>query len=113
MHSSQELPELPQPNVDLSAAEPIISGEWLQVASARRLSQGSLSVWEALDRLSAVREPGCSDAPIPNLAQQALQTAEACRLAHPQQDWLHLVALIHELGKLLAHPRYTYVFYSR
>ena len=86
--------------------------EMLQVASARRLSQGTLSIWEALDRLSAVREPGCSDAPMPDLAQQALQTAEACRLAHPQQDWLHLVALIHELGKLLAHPRYTYVFYS-
>lgn len=26
-----------------------------------------------------------------------------CRLAYPEEDWLHLVGLIHDLGKLLAH----------
>lgn len=76
-----------------------------QVASARRLSRGSYSVWEALEKLSTVKEPCCPDPETPNLTEQALLTAEACRHAHPQQEWLHLVALIHELGKLLAHTR--------
>ena len=73
--------------------------------ATRRLVRGSFSIWEALDQLSTVQAPGCRHDAVPNLAQQALQTAEMCRLAYPQQDWLHLVALIHELGKLLAHPR--------
>ena len=37
------------------------------------------------------------------LKDHAFQTAELCRLAHPDHDWLHLVGLIHGLGKLLAH----------
>ena len=40
------------------------------------------------------------------LMEHAFQTAEACRLAHPEADWLHLVGLLHGLGKLLAHPRF-------
>lgn len=42
-----------------------------------------------------------------SLFDHAIQTAELCRLAHPQQDWLHLVGLIHGLGKLMALPRYA------
>lgn len=38
-----------------------------------------------------------------SLKEHALQTAELCRAAHPDKDWLHLVGLMHGLGKLLAH----------
>lgn len=31
----------------------------------------------------------------------ALQSAEACRKAYPDLDWLHLTCLIHDLGKVL------------
>jgi inositol oxygenase len=33
----------------------------------------------------------------------ALQTAESCRKARPDDDWLHLTGFIHDLGKVLAH----------
>ena len=41
-----------------------------------------------------------------SLVEHALRTAEACRQAYPQHDWLHLIGLIHGLGKLLAAPEY-------
>jgi inositol oxygenase len=44
-----------------------------------------------------------SDPGIP-LLEHAKQTAELCRLRFPDKDWMHLVGLIHGLGKLLAHP---------
>lgn len=40
-----------------------------------------------------------------SLLEHALQTAELCRMHHPDKDWLHLVGLLHGLGKLLAHRR--------
>ncbi|EIE21644.1 DUF706-domain-containing protein [Coccomyxa subellipsoidea C-169] len=40
-----------------------------------------------------------------SLPEHAAMTAEACRAAFPDLDWLHLVGLIHSLGKLLAHKR--------
>lgn len=72
-----------------------------------------MTVWEALDKLDELREyeaalrsaagaphldPGMS------LKEHALQTAELCRLAHPDLEWLPLIGLMHGLGKLLAHP---------
>lgn len=45
---------------------------------------------------------GSSTAEVP-LLQHAYQTAELCRLAHPDKEWLHVVGLIHSLGNLLAH----------
>uniref|UniRef100_A0AAU8BTV4 Inositol oxygenase n=1 Tax=Citrus maxima TaxID=37334 RepID=A0AAU8BTV4_CITMA len=35
-----------------------------------------------------------------------LQTAEAIRRDHPHEHWLHLTALIHDLGKVLLHPAF-------
>ena len=41
-----------------------------------------------------------------SLVEHAVRTAEACRQAYPQHDWLHLIGLIHGLGKLQAAPEY-------
>jgi len=38
--------------------------------------------------------------------EHAMQTAEAIRAAYPDKDWLHFAAFIHDLGKVLAHPRF-------
>jgi predicted HD phosphohydrolase len=35
--------------------------------------------------------------------EHSFQTAEILRAAYPKDDWLHLVGLIHGLGKLLCH----------
>uniref|UniRef100_A0A251SX95 Inositol oxygenase n=1 Tax=Helianthus annuus TaxID=4232 RepID=A0A251SX95_HELAN len=35
-----------------------------------------------------------------------IATAEAIRKDYPDQDWLHLTALIHDLGKVLLHPSF-------
>ena len=69
-------------------------------------------MWGALEKLQRLREyetlllapsdPGL-DGSLP-LLPHALRTAEACRRAFPQHDWLHLVGLLHGLGKLLASP---------
>lgn len=74
------------------------------------LARARLGVWEALERLNSLREYEAAllsddeglDPDMP-LLEHAMQTAEACRAAHPSQDWLHLAGLIHGLGKLLAH----------
>lgn len=38
---------------------------------------------------------------VPNI-YHAFQTAERIREQHPDQDWFHLVGLIHDLGKVMA-----------
>lgn len=82
----------------------------LQAALFGQLNQGKLGIWEALQQLDSLDEHSrvqiCRGAdPQMSLFDHAVQTAELCRLAHPQQDWLHLVGLIHSLGKLMALPR--------
>ncbi|GLC39446.1 hypothetical protein PLESTB_001349600 [Pleodorina starrii] len=79
------------------------------------LDKAQLSVWEALQTLNELREyeavlmaEGGEAQDVSNLSllDHAFQTAELCRLHHPDLDWLHLVGLMHGLGKLLAHRRF-------
>jgi inositol oxygenase len=60
-------------------------------------------IWEALELLNTVVDASDPDTALPQL-QHCLQAAEAARATHPADDWLHLTALIHDLGKVLAHP---------
>ena len=75
------------------------------------LRRATLRVWDALDLLGTLREYETAlleeEGLDPTLAlhEHAGQTAEACRAAFPDLDWLHLVGLLHSLGKLLAHKR--------
>ncbi|GAB4821790.1 hypothetical protein N2152v2_008836 [Parachlorella kessleri] len=83
-----------------------------QAAVYSPLNRAEMDVWEALGALDSLREYetallGDDDCdPSLGLKEHALQTAEACRLAYPEEDWLHLVGLIHDLGKLLAHRQW-------
>ena len=82
-----------------------------QAALSAPLRRASLGVWEALDLLGTLREYETAlleeEGLDPTLAlpEHAAATAEACRAAFPDLDWLHLVGLLHSLGKLLAHKR--------
>lgn len=76
-----------------------------------RLDRAEMGVWEALELLGTLREYETAlleeegtDADLP-LPEHAAMTAEACRAAFPDLDWLHLVGLIHSLGKIIAHKR--------
>lgn len=85
----------------------------LQAAAFGQLNKAKLGVWEALQQLNGLEEHSMHDhhtvdQPQISLFDHAVQTAELCRLAHPQQDWLHLVGLIHSLGKLMALPRFEH-----
>ena len=88
-----------------------------QASMFATLDRAEMDVWEALSSLNELREyeaalmAGAStsarlDPDLP-LRDHALQTAELCRLAHPDKDWLHLVGLMHGLGKLLAHKMWV------
>jgi inositol oxygenase len=81
-----------------------------QAAQFAPLNRASMDVWEALDLLNTLREyesallgnTSLCDPDMP-LLDHAFQTAEACRIAFPQHEWMPIVGLIHGLGKLLAH----------
>ena len=84
----------------------------MQAARYAQLDRAEMGIWEALELLgnlreyeTALMEEEGTDADMP-LPEHAAMTAEACRAAFPDLDWLHLVGLIHSLGKLLAHKRY-------
>jgi inositol oxygenase len=57
------------------------------------------SMWEALERLNELVDDSDPDTDLPQIAH-ALQTAEKAR-ADNQPDWLQLVGLIHDAGKML------------
>lgn len=59
-----------------------------------------LTLWEMLEHLESVVDDSDPDTDLPQ-SQHAFQTAERLRREHPGQDWLHLVGLIHDCGKML------------
>jgi inositol oxygenase len=76
------------------------------------LSLGEIDIWSALENLQDLREYEAAlsgndecDPDMP-LLEHAFQCAEICRPKFPEDDWMALVALIHGLGKLLAHPNF-------
>lgn len=57
---------------------------------------------EALELLASFVDQSDPDAAFAN-SLHAYQTAEEIRAAHPDDDWLHLTGLIHDLGKVMDH----------
>ena len=65
------------------------------------LSRGSFSIKEIIALVDSVVDDSDPDTALPNSVHD-FQTAESIRAAHPDKDWLHLVGLLHDLGKVLA-----------
>jgi len=67
-----------------------------------------MTIWEASEMLNDIVDESDPDVDIPQIYHN-LQTAEAIRKAYPGEewDWLHLTGFIHDLGKLLLHPRFA------
>lgn len=70
-----------------------------------RLNRMEMSIWECCELLNDVVDDSDPDLDEPQI-QHLLQTAEAIRKDYPNQDWLHLTALIHDLGKVLLLPSF-------
>ena len=64
-----------------------------------------MDIWDAIKRLDSIVDDSDPDLDIPQI-HHAYQTAERLRLKYPDLDWLHLVGLIHDLGKVLTLPEF-------
>ncbi|CAL1388019.1 unnamed protein product [Linum trigynum] len=70
-----------------------------------KLEKGEMSIWECCEVLNDIVDDSDPDLDEPQI-MHLLQTAEAIRKDYPNEDWLHLTALIHDLGKILIHPNF-------
>jgi len=59
------------------------------------------TIREALVKLNDLIDESDPDTDLPNIVH-AFQSAERARAEYPHLDWLHLTALIHDLGKVMA-----------
>ncbi|CAN0429851.1 unnamed protein product [Lampetra planeri] len=66
-----------------------------------RMERTRMSIMKALAEMDLMVDESDPDVDFPN-SFHAYQTAEAIRQAHPDKDWLQLVGLIHDLGKIMA-----------
>ncbi|PIN01212.1 Aldehyde reductase [Handroanthus impetiginosus] len=70
-----------------------------------KLDKLEMSIWECCELLNEVVDDSDPDLDEPQI-EHLLQTAEAIRKDNPTEDWLHLTALIHDLGKVLLLPSF-------
>ncbi|XP_022987889.1 inositol oxygenase 2-like [Cucurbita maxima] len=71
----------------------------------KKMDRVEMSIWECCELLNDVVDDSDPDLDEPQI-QHLLQTAEAIRKDYPDEDWLHLTALIHDLGKVLLLPSF-------
>ncbi|RZS15685.1 hypothetical protein BHM03_00047576 [Ensete ventricosum] len=70
-----------------------------------KLDRVEMSIWECIELLNELVDESDPDLDEPQI-EHLLQTAEAIRKDYPDEDWLHLTGLIHDLGKVLLHPSF-------
>ncbi|XVE57429.1 hypothetical protein DITRI_Ditri04bG0090200 [Diplodiscus trichospermus] len=71
----------------------------------KKLDKAEMGIWECCELLNEVIDDSDPDLDEPQI-QHLLQSAEAIRKDYPNEDWLHLTALIHDLGKILILPKF-------
>lgn len=64
-----------------------------------------MTIWQAINRLDSIIDDSDPDTSQSQIIH-AFQTAENLRSKFPNDDWLHLVGLIHDLGKVLLLPEF-------
>ncbi|XP_033128034.1 inositol oxygenase 1 isoform X4 [Brassica rapa] len=70
-----------------------------------KLNRTEMSIWECCELLNEFIDESDPDLDEPQI-EHLLQTAEAIRKDYPDEDWLHLTGLIHDLGKVLLHSSF-------
>uniref|UniRef100_A0ACD5WGY0 Uncharacterized protein n=1 Tax=Avena sativa TaxID=4498 RepID=A0ACD5WGY0_AVESA len=81
------------------------SSSRVQGRDMRVSTKKKMTIWECMELLNEVVDDSDPDLDLPQI-QRLLQTAEAIHKDHPNDDWLHLTRLIHDLGKMLLHPNF-------
>mmetsp|Transcript_2776 Transcript_2776/g.7266 ORF Transcript_2776/g.7266 Transcript_2776/m.7266 type:complete len:291 (+) Transcript_2776:64-936(+) len=66
-----------------------------------KFDKTEMTIWEAIELLDTLVDDSDPDTALPNSLHD-FQTAERIRQAHPDKDWMHLVGLLHDIGKVLA-----------
>jgi len=71
-----------------------------------KLDKLKMSIFQAVDFLNEIVDDSDPDTDQAQVIH-CIQTGEAARKAYPgeEYDWLHLAAFIHDLGKVLSHPK--------
>jgi len=71
-----------------------------------KLDKKKMSMWDAAQLLNEIVDDSDPDTEFSQIIH-LVQTAESLRQLYPgdEYDWLHLTGFIHDLGKLLAHPK--------
>lgn len=75
-------------------------GSWVRAQARRKreefgeMKRAEMSIWECCELLNELVDESDPDLDEPQI-KHLLQTAEAIRRDYPDQDWLHLTALIH------------------
>lgn len=72
-----------------------------KIAKWGQFNHEKMGLLDALDLLNSFVDESDPDIALPN-AVHGYQTAERIRAVHPNEDWMHLVGLIHDLGKIMA-----------
>ncbi|KAL5771091.1 hypothetical protein ACOSP7_015245 [Xanthoceras sorbifolium] len=70
-----------------------------------KLDKAVMSIWECCELLNEYVDESDPDLDDPQI-EHLLQTAEAIRGDYPDEDWLHLTALIRDLGKVMLLPTF-------
>ncbi|KAF9613922.1 hypothetical protein IFM89_013169 [Coptis chinensis] len=70
-----------------------------------KTDKAEMTIWECCELLNEFVDESDPDLDEPQI-EHLLQTAEAIRRDYPSEGWLHLTALIHDLGKVLLHPSF-------
>jgi inositol oxygenase len=74
-------------------------------AEYSKFQKAKMTLWQALERLDQVVDDSDPDTDNPQI-YHAFQTAEALRKKYPDIEWLPLIGLIHDLGKILVLPEF-------
>ncbi|WP_411023058.1 inositol oxygenase family protein, partial [Salmonella sp. s51228] len=66
-----------------------------------RLDKAKMTIMEALDKLNDFVDDSDPDIEESPNSHHAYQTAEMLRAKYPDLDWLHLIGLVHDMGKMM------------
>jgi len=62
-----------------------------------------MTIWEAIDKLDNIIDESDPDLDLPQIIH-ALQTSERLKQLYPNTEWISLIGILHDLGKIIALP---------